>query len=75
MDSRHYNNEKLKRAREAAGLTQEQVAELLNVHKETISRADRGTVASYELLVQICAICKIGIKDILYDSPELATAA
>lgn len=75
MNSKDYDNEKLKQAREAAGLTQWQVAELLNVHELTVSRAECGTSAGYKLLKGMCEIYGISIKEILHDNAVFANAA
>lgn len=53
MNANHYKHEKIKELRESAGLTQDDLAERLNVHRVTISRVETGAVCSFELLCEI----------------------
>lgn len=72
MDSRHYNNEKLKQQREEKGFTQAYIAEQLNVHEMTITRADNGRSVSYELLYSYANLLGCDVKDFIRSSMELA---
>jgi transcriptional regulator with XRE-family HTH domain len=69
MDSRHYDPDKLKELRERFGLTQEQVAEKLNIHKQSVYRAEAGRVASYELLCALSALYKTEVIGLLRRRP------
>lgn len=53
MTRDHYKHEKIKELRESAGMTQEELADRLNVHKVTISRVENGNVCSFDLLCKI----------------------
>lgn len=75
MNSRHYDPEKLKKLREDKDLTQEQVAVTLNVHRQTIFRAEAGQNASYELLCALCDLYDQEVVSLLYPRPlEMAAA-
>lgn len=48
-------NEKLKAARKAAGVTQQELAERLQVHQKDISRWENGTrTPSIEVFARLC---------------------
>ena len=66
MNARHYNAEKLKRAREQMGATAVEVARALDVHKNTISRAETGVIVSFDLLSQLAAFYKKPVADFLH---------
>lgn len=66
MNSSHYDNTKLAAWREETGLSQKTVAERLDVARNTISRAEIGEVASYDLLCQLAYFYNKPIKDLLY---------
>lgn len=75
MNSRHYDPDKLKELREAAGLTQEQVAAKLEVHRQTVFRAETGQSASYELLCALCELYDHDVVNLLHPRPlEMAAA-
>lgn len=74
MNSAHYYHTKLVTARELRGETQEQVAEDLGVTTETISRAERGAMASYTLLAKLCHRYGIPMDKIVRPCPELVRA-
>ena len=58
--------ERLKKARIANHLTQEQLAEKLDVSVAFLSRAERGTVKiNLARITQICDILNVSIADIL----------
>ncbi len=69
MNTKHYDPEKLKRHRELEGLTQEQVATRLNVHRQTIYRAESGIAASYELLCSMCELYNAPVLSVLRSRP------
>jgi DNA-binding XRE family transcriptional regulator len=70
MDSKHYNPGKLTAAREGLGRTQQEIADMLNVHRQTICRAETGKSASYDLLVSLCMAYGIAITEILEPNPS-----
>lgn len=68
MNSTHYNPNKLAKFRKQK-LTQRQLAEKLGVAEMTITRAEKGTSVSYELLSDICKEIGVDIKEILISTP------
>lgn len=74
MDARHYHCEKLGEARELLGKTQQDIADELNVDRQTIYRAEAGKAASYELLVQLCRYYRIPMTNIVVAHPEMQAA-
>ena len=59
---------RIRRAREAAGLTQERFAELIGMGTKNVSAIERGTVGvSLPALQRICQILSISSDDILFD--------
>lgn len=50
--------------RKAAGLTQAQLAELVDVHPETISRIESGKSSSIELLGQIARVLELELHEL-----------
>jgi DNA-binding XRE family transcriptional regulator len=74
MDSKHYDPRKLTAARERSGRTQQEMADMLNVHRQTICRAEAGKTASYDLLVSLCMAYGIAITDILEPYPATVAA-
>ena len=59
---------RIRRAREAAGLTQERFAELIGMGIKNVSAIERGTVGvSLPALQRICQILSISSDDILFD--------
>jgi len=59
--------------RKACGFTQDEVAGLVNVDAETISRIERGAVSpSVERLFEIAAALGVGIADLLIEASPLA---
>lgn len=69
MNSTHYDPIKLTQLREGK-MTQKQLAAVLEVTEMTVYRAEKGSSASYELLLKICGIFGVDIRDIL--TPEKA---
>lgn len=58
--------EKLKNARKAAGMTQSELAEKLEVYQKDISRWERGErTPSLECFAQICKVLKVSADAIL----------
>lgn len=58
--------------RQAAGLTQAQVAELLNISNDAVSRTERGTIMpSVARLIQFAEIFGCDTADLLTDSSHL----
>jgi transcriptional regulator with XRE-family HTH domain len=81
MNWRHYDHEKLRQLRreksaaEGRKISLEDVASALAAHKETISRAERGAVASYELLCQLADFYQVPVTSLLHPVPLQADAA
>lgn len=67
MNKQQYDFKKLKELRGKV-FTQEQLAKKLNVHPKTISRAENGESASFDLLWQIATACNIPLKEIIKDN-------
>lgn len=58
-------------AREAAGLTQERFAELIDMGPKNLSAVERGQVGiSISVLQRICRVLSISADQILFDSVE-----
>ncbi|KAB4603745.1 helix-turn-helix domain-containing protein [Lawsonibacter faecis] len=63
--------ERIKNAREKAGLTQEKFAELLSLSAKNISAIERGAVGiSLTTLQKICETLSISSDRILFESPD-----
>lgn len=66
MGSQQQIGKNIKKAREKAGLTQEQVAEKAGVHVSYYSRIERGVVnPSIEVIENIARVLKVKSSDIL----------
>jgi len=74
MDSRHYYSSKLIDAREKNKRTQQEVADLLNVDRQTIYRAEAGKNASFELLAGMCRVYGLPMTDVIIPHPEITAA-
>lgn len=62
---------RIKIARERAGLTQERLAELINMGPKNLSSVERGVVGiSITTLQKICKTLSISADQILFDSPN-----
>lgn len=72
MNANHYNPKKLIEWRESLGKTQENIAEILGVDRNTISRAETGKVASFHLLAELCSFYKKSTHDLIYSTPVTA---
>lgn len=71
MDAKHYYCQKLVDARMLRGKTQQEIAEALNVDRQTIYRAERGQAVSYELLAELCGHYEIPMTNIIVPTPDL----
>ncbi len=66
---------RVKQAREAAGLTQERLSELLDVTPQYVSGVERGAVGlSVPVLIRICSILLVSSDFILTGDTEYADA-
>lgn len=74
MDARHYYPEKLVRLREGEGLSQQALADALNVHKYTIQRAEDGRCGSYGLLLKYATRYDIPVTRLIRPRPVAAVA-
>ena len=62
---------RIRRARTAAGLTQEQFAELIGMGTKNISAIERGAVGiSISALQKICRLLRISSDEILFDTEK-----
>jgi len=66
MNSRHYDQVRLRGLRESKGLTQKQVAESLNINRQTVFRAESGVSASYELLCDLSDLYEADVITLLH---------
>ena len=64
MNDNHYHPEKLAEIRKKVG-TQEEVARRLGITNITLSRAENGKNASYELLCAISNLANTDVREIL----------
>jgi transcriptional regulator with XRE-family HTH domain len=74
MDVRHYDPAKLAEARKVNNLTQQDVANALNVDRQTIYRAESGITASYEILAALCKLYKLPMTAVILPYPDIALA-
>jgi transcriptional regulator with XRE-family HTH domain len=65
MTRDHYKNETIKELREAAGLTQEQLAERVGAHWGTISRVESGASCSFSLLCKLADAFEIDWRNLI----------
>lgn len=68
-----FDGSRLRKAREASGLTQEEVAELADVSTVSVQRAESGTTIAYETAVAICVALKLDTSDYLLPDDETVT--
>lgn len=73
MNSNFYNNEVLIGWRESLGLTQEELANELNVTRQTISRVENGQSASLKLLYALADFYRKPITELLKKNKFAAT--
>lgn len=67
---------RIKHAREAAELTQEELAELVDLGPKNISAIERGAVGvSIASLCRICEVLKISSDTLLFDATEKMSEA
>ncbi|KAA0123442.1 XRE family transcriptional regulator [Methylobacterium sp. P1-11] len=67
---------RVKRAREAAGLTQERLAELIDRSKEAVSNIERGvSLPGLDTIQTICDVTKVPMTSIVEDSGEDVSTA
>lgn len=69
MDARHYNHDRLRQLRELKGLTQKEVAEHLNIDRQTVYRIEAGQSVSYETLCDLCRFYGIDVRRLLHPQP------
>ncbi|MBQ4227190.1 MAG: helix-turn-helix transcriptional regulator [Clostridia bacterium] len=66
----------LKELRKAKKLTQEQLAEILNVSRRTVSRWETGTsVPDYDLLVEMADLYQVDLRELLDGEKKSAAAS
>lgn len=70
MNADDYDHRKLQKIRKEK-FTQAEIAGRLECTTETISRAERGISASFQLLKEITSHCGISIKEIIRDNIAL----
>lgn len=59
-------SENLKKARLNAGLTQQQIADALNVDRTTIAQYERGfSTPQFKNISKLCEILKISVDELL----------
>jgi transcriptional regulator with XRE-family HTH domain len=75
MDAKHYNPKILVKAREEKQKTQQNIADLLKVDRQTIYRVEAGITASYDILAAICAVYELPLTEVIYPFPNVAIAA
>lgn len=62
---------RVKRSREAAGLTQEKLAELIDRSKEAVSNIERGvSLPGLDTIQTICEVTKVSMTSIVNDTNE-----
>lgn len=65
MDKNNYKNYLLVVWREEAGQTQQDVADAINVDRQTVYRAENGKSASFKLLRNLCLHYNKSLADLL----------
>lgn len=70
MNVNHYHPEKLAEIRKRIG-TQEDVAEKLGITNVTLSRAENGRNASYELLCSIANLANVDVRELLKSNENI----
>jgi len=74
MDARHYYHNKLAEARTLRGKTQQEIANEMQVDRQTIYRAEKGETVSYELLAKLCNYYSIPMTVVVIPTPDLCAA-
>jgi transcriptional regulator with XRE-family HTH domain len=72
MDSSYYDNNRLKELRRIHGLTQQEVADILGIRRQTIWRAERGLSISFNLLNALARVYGIKTLKLMRDSRSVA---
>lgn len=81
MNATHYNPDMLKQLRteksraDNTEITQQIVADALNVQRQTIYRAENGIDVSYELLCDLASYYGVEVISLLYPTPKTEQAA
>lgn len=76
MTSNHYDPEKLRQCRREKSaqvgrdLSQEDLAKTLDVHRQTIYRAEKGEDVRYELLCDLAEYYDVPVTSWLYPRPK-----
>lgn len=69
-------NENIKRARQARGMSQEELAVALNVVRQTVSKWERGlSVPDAEVLIRMAELLEVPVSQLLGTGPEAQPAA
>lgn len=64
---------RIKERREAAGLTQETLAEMVGLGVKHISAIERGAIGvSLPTLKRVCTVLSVSADDLLFDAPDAA---
>jgi len=65
--------QRIKERREAAGLTQETLAEMVGLGVKHISAIERGAIGvSLPTLKRVCSVLSVSADDLLFDPPDTA---
>ncbi|MBO4914674.1 MAG: helix-turn-helix transcriptional regulator [Oscillospiraceae bacterium] len=65
--------QRIKERREAAGLTQETLAEMVGLGVKHISAIERGAIGvSLPTLKRVCSVLSVSADDLLFDPPDAA---
>ena len=70
MDARHYNPKILSSKRNDLRKSQQQIADEMDVDRQTIYRVEAGKSASYEIIAALCAYYRIPTSDVVYSYPK-----
>lgn len=69
MTGEHYQNEKIKALRKAAGLQQDQLALLVDAHPVTIAKIEGGGVCSFDLIERIASALQVDWRELMRLDP------
>jgi transcriptional regulator with XRE-family HTH domain len=72
MNASHYDHEALERLRESKNRSREEIAQEIGVKRMTLYRAEKGIVASYELLCALARCYGVPVTSFLYPLPKQA---
>ena len=71
MDLKKFIGERIKQFRTKRGMSQEELGELLDTSKQTVSRYEKGNRgADQDVLFQLSKIFNVGIDDFFPDKKE-----